>query len=140
VKHGIKTFWRRRVLSRDDAWIAGLTRDYEDQLIADLGGEEMVTAGQRRMMEIARAARTCWLLALSKGKDGELSKDAARFMAIEQKGLVALGLERRARPVPSLSETLARLQAEASNGNGHVVEEPSSPLETQSQADGDGSP
>jgi hypothetical protein len=51
-------------------------------------------------MELAAAARVCWALALVSGD----LKATARFMAAERGALQSVGLERIAKPLPSLRE------------------------------------
>ena len=103
-----RVFWRRRALRKQDKWILRLVEDYEGSLIAELGGADAVSSMQCKLIEVLKAARTCWLLGLVDG--GEVGvKESARFMTIEARGLVALGLERReAPPVVDLEAYIAQ--------------------------------
>lgn len=103
ARHPWRTYWRRRALRREDRWVLTLVADYIPDLIAHKGGESEITATEQRLVELAAAARVCWLLALSHQRDAE----CARFMAVERSCLRDLGMERRAKPVPSLASILA---------------------------------
>ena len=85
-----------------------LVLDYVPSLIADKGGEDGdISFAEHKVMEVAAAARLCWLLALSY----QSYTDAARFQVIEVKCLNDLGLKRRAReinPRKVLEEAVAR--------------------------------
>jgi hypothetical protein len=96
-----RTYWRRRVLRKDDRWVLRLVQDYVPELVTDLGGDP--SAQQKRTIEICAAARVCWLLALA-AQDLET---VARFHGIEARFLLSLGLERRARQLPRLAERFA---------------------------------
>jgi len=96
---------------------------YASALLSDKGGPEMITAGERAMVELATLARGCVLLVLAQAAagggivgsrrgvtvrgagatrslaDADLAAALARFMAVETSALKAIGLERRARPV-----------------------------------------
>lgn len=100
-----RVYWRKRALRPEDRWVLALVADYIPEIVADKGGEAGVTAAESRLAELAAAARVCWLLALASPAAGARA-EAPRFMAIERQSLQALGLERRARPVPSLRELL----------------------------------
>ena len=79
--------------------------DYVPALLADKGGEENVSTAELRVMELAATARACWCLAMAAG-----DLDAvARFIAAEVQALRSIGLERRAKPVPSLREVMASI-------------------------------
>jgi len=101
--HPYRTYWRRRALKPEDKWALALIADYIPQLVSDKGGTECVTAAEMRLIELASAARLCWLIALAHQRDAE----CAKFMSIENRVLARLGLERRSRPVPSLASILA---------------------------------
>lgn len=106
-RHPWRAYWNRRALKPAERWVLALVADYVEELVADKGGETEVTAGERRVMETAAAARVCWLLALASPDVDGSRKDAGRFMAVERQCLGDLGLERRQRPVPSLRDYLA---------------------------------
>jgi hypothetical protein len=97
------TYWRRRALKPADRWALALVADYVPSLIADKGGADNVSYAEQRVMELAAVARVCWALAMVAG-----NLDAvARFVGVERQALADIGLERRARPTPSLREYLA---------------------------------
>ena len=117
-----RSYWKRRALRPADKWILKLVDRYETELIDDKGGEDAVSAGEARAVEIARVARTCWLLALSTFAEsgilrGEVLHPAYRemgkFMSLELKALVALGLEKRQRPPMDLGQYLTQFKESA---------------------------
>jgi hypothetical protein len=57
------TFWKKRALPAEDCWILRFIDPYIGELMSD---KPDATAGELRMMEIASAARVCWMLAISK--------------------------------------------------------------------------
>lgn len=114
-------FWRRRALRREDRWILGILESYVGELVVDKGGAKAMTAGERRMAEIAQTARGATLLILAEAArrgfvrqvDGSWdlapgARELARFLGVEQRALVALGLERRRQPVETLDKYLRR--------------------------------
>lgn len=104
VRSPWNTYWRRRALRPEQRWVLRLVRDYVPSLIADKGGEENVSFAQLKVMELAAVARACWALAMAAG-----DLDAvARFVGVERSCLADLGLERRAKSVPTLAEVLSR--------------------------------
>lgn len=129
--HPWRAFWRRRALRPEDRWILPILADYAGSLVADRGGPEMMTAGEAHMIELAQLARGCTMLVLAEAARGggiagmrrsaswkvsagvkkltdpDLAGALGRFMKVEAAALQAIGLERRAKPVPSLSEYLA---------------------------------
>src|SRR5262245_48356166 len=86
------------------------------QLIEDLGGETEATAGQlalvRQAQQAAVVRQTAFHIFL---RDGNLTGRAIEKLLaasnVERAALIALGLERRAKPVESLSDYLARSTA-----------------------------
>jgi hypothetical protein len=132
TKHPWRAFWRRRALRQEDRWVLPILADYAGGLVADKGGPEAMTAGEAHMIELAQLARGCVLLILAAAAGGsgiagsrrsasvnvaggvrrltdpDLASALARFMQVEAAALKAVGLTRRAKPVPSLAEILAR--------------------------------
>lgn len=98
VRNPWNTYWRRRALRHEDRWVLRLVKDYVPELIADKGGESNVSFAETKVMEVAAAARLCWLLCKSK----EYLDGVARFQMIEVKCLSDLGLKRRARIIDPL--------------------------------------
>lgn len=112
--------WNRgRFLRPEDRWAGALVREYTENRLADLGGDP--TAGQRSLIQTAGIAHaTCALILRAcaeggglvvKDADGQTAlapaaKELARFLKVVQSAEVALGLERKARPVASLAEVL----------------------------------
>jgi hypothetical protein len=111
--HGVRNpwavYWRRRALRPEDRWALRLVEDYVPALVADKGGASEVSAALTRTAETAATARVCWTLALARNDLGAV----ARFLAVEQRALAQIGMERRARPV-SLAESLRAALASAS--------------------------
>jgi hypothetical protein len=113
-------FWRRRALRKADRWILRMLSLYVDGLVADKGGPEQITSGQRRNIEIAQIARGASMLILaeiagrgfireSEGGTWDLApgaKELAKFLAIEQRALATLGLERRGEPSTPDDDTI----------------------------------
>jgi hypothetical protein len=91
-KHPWATYWSRRALKKEDRWILRFVRPYRDSLLSDKAD---ATEGEQRMIEIASAARVAWMLALTRGE----WKAVSRFQTVEQRSLVAIGLDRRAREI-----------------------------------------
>jgi hypothetical protein len=115
--HPWAVFWRRRALAAHHRWIVPILLHYADGLVADKGGSESVTAGEHRVIEITQTARGASMLILAEARrsgfirqvDGtwDLSpgaKELAKFLSIERTALQTLGLDRRPRPVESLSD------------------------------------
>jgi hypothetical protein len=90
---------------------------YSADLVADKGGPENITAGERRLVEIAQTARGASLLILAEAarsgfvaptnRSWDLApgtKELAKFLTVERNAIVSLGAERRAKDVPSLAD------------------------------------
>jgi hypothetical protein len=107
VRNPWATYWSRRALKPEHRWALALVRDYVPSLIAEKGGPENVAFAEQRVMELAATARVCWALALAAGD----LETVARFMAQERAALESIGLERRAKPVPTLAEIIAEHDA-----------------------------
>lgn len=116
AKYPWRSYWSRRALKREDSWVLRFVESYPADLISDKGGPEEVTAGEKRMIEVASAARVCWMLAISRND----WKAAGTFMTAETRALSAIGLDRRARDVGgNLDNYLKRLQSgQAGENNG----------------------
>lgn len=124
-----RTFWRRRALRVEHRWILPVLEHYMDALQSD---KPDLSETERLTGEIAQIARGCSMLILAEAArsglirkiDGswELApgvRELARFLNVERAALLALGLERRARPVgPSLSEYLSREQFNEKSADG----------------------
>lgn len=128
TKHPWRAFWRRRALRLEDRWILPILADYAGSLVADRGGPEAMTAGEGHMIELAQLARGCTMLVLAEAARGagiagarrsatvnvaagvrrltdpDLAAALGRFMTVEASALRAIGMDRRAKAVPSLSE------------------------------------
>lgn len=145
VKNPWRTYWRRRALRREDRWILQLVDGYAEGLANDKGGIEQLSDAQCKLIEIAQAARTCWLLALTelrndgimrversvtkrKKSNGETEeavtekhnphpgfKEASNYMRIEQKCLRDYGLERKRTEPVSLHDYVAAFDAAKAN-------------------------
>ena len=107
AKHPWGPFWRRRALGAEDRWIIPVLESYLDEIISDKGGADTITAGERRVAEIAQTARGAQMLILSEAKrqgvtcatDGTWDlapgfKNLPRFQTIELNALRAIGLKR----------------------------------------------
>lgn len=109
-------FWNRRALRPQDAWVRRIVAQYAGGLVSDKGGADEVTAGEVHSIELAAIARACQCLLLDalRAEGGVSSKRGldllsalSRFATVEQRSLVAVGLERRAKEAPSLAQYLA---------------------------------
>jgi len=114
------SFWKRRALRPEDAWVKAIVAEYGGSLLDDKGGDQ-ATAGERHSIELASLARgvSCLLLdALAREggatgpRGGELLGALARFMTLEQNGLRAVGLDRRAVDIDPLAAEWAAHEAE----------------------------
>ena len=121
-----RSFWKRRALRVEDRWVLPVLADYAEGLATDKGGVENCSAAELRMIEVAQVARGCSMLILSNAARAGFTRDIplsaagaatwtlapgvgelGKFLSIERAALQSIGLERRARPVPSLAEILA---------------------------------
>jgi hypothetical protein len=120
--------WKKRILSKQDSWLRPLIADYQGALLND---KPDASEAERRVIEAAAIARAAVMLLMSAAaKQGGLASPVVtvsgpslnnstmmirrhspdllagigRFLKVELGALTALGLERRQRPVPSLSE------------------------------------
>jgi hypothetical protein len=74
-------------------------RGYIPQLVEDKGGDAQITAAERRLAQLAAAARACWALALTRHADPVARSEAAKFMMVERGCPKDLGTGRRLRTV-----------------------------------------
>lgn len=63
VRHPWRVFWRRRALRLEDRWVLKLVENYEQRIEEDRGRN--LSFGDGLVVEIAKAARVCQLLALA---------------------------------------------------------------------------
>jgi len=116
--------WRRGMatLPPEFSAIGPAMRDYAPELLEHLGGE--ATFPQRRLIENAKLAATCQMLILTFVGKVPVKTDSAkqpmlnealsalpRFVELETRALMALGLERKAKRVPTLHDYLAEREA-----------------------------
>jgi len=105
-----RAFWRRRALKPEHKWITPVLEQYGAELTSDKGGTDSITAGERRMSEIAQMARGASMLILAsastKGFTIETDngwdlapgvKELAKFLNTERSAIAAMGLQRRAK-------------------------------------------
>jgi hypothetical protein len=118
LRHGLRRFEVRRALPPD------LKQDVEtfrDQLVSDQGGLDELTAvraGLCRLLVDAEAGRRlCMRVVVEKGIESRSGRAAYdRLLGTMDRWLrlaVALGVERRARPVPTLAEYMRARAREA---------------------------
>jgi hypothetical protein len=126
-RHAIDTWLRRRALPLRKQHVATMVKQYEESLVTCKGGLGAVTEVEQALIRNAGHAFGAVLLVLEEAaargfvveRDGtwDLSPGFARIVGIlstERQALVALGLTRRAKDVPSLSDYLAtRTQTES---------------------------
>ena len=125
-----RTFWRRRALKPSDRWVIPLLEGYGQEIMVDKGGTDNMTAGERRMADIAQTARGASMLILAEAArsgfttkvDGTWDlapgvKELAKFLNTERQALDSLGLQRRVKV-----KTLAELLSEDSDAAGEGEE------------------
>jgi hypothetical protein len=93
-------FWQRRALRPADAWVRSLVAEYTDERLADLGGPECVSQGQRSLVLTAAIAHAVVALIFN------ASKEAGGLLNKDENG--ALALTPAARELPKF---LGRIQA-----------------------------
>lgn len=103
-------------MRHQDRWVLRNVLDYVPELVADKGGESNVSFAEKKVMEVAAAARLCWMLALSY----QAFSDAARFHLIEVKCLGDLGLKRRAKEIDPVA--IAREAVERAHQRGEPLD------------------
>lgn len=113
VRFPWRTFWKRRALAHRDRWVLRLVEDYIPQLVEDRGGDDAITAAERRLAELAAAARVCWALALTRHEDQTARAEAAKFMMVERGCLKNLGTSRRPKAVDLAQYVSARRESPA---------------------------
>jgi hypothetical protein len=112
AKYPWRSFWRRRALKPQDKWVLGVLESYAAELIADKGGADSITAGERRMTEIAQTARGASMLILAEAarsgfivttKNGQdlspAAKELPKFLNVERQALQTIGMGRRVKQV-----------------------------------------
>jgi hypothetical protein len=117
-----RLFWKRKVLKPESRWIIPALETYVDGLRSD---KPNLTAGEARVLELAQISRGVTLLILSECAqhglirivEGDVDLQPAmhalaRFLSTELKALQTLGLERRAKTIPRLTELLAAAPCE----------------------------
>ncbi len=114
VRYAHRAWWRRKALRKEDKWIVPSIERYIQGLRSD---KPDASEAEQRLMEVSQISRGATMLILAEAarngfivKDGtswDLSpgaKDLPKFLSIERQALQTLGLERRAKAVPVLSE------------------------------------
>jgi hypothetical protein len=137
TKHPWRTFWRRRALQPENRWLVPVLESYAEQLAADKGGNDAITAGEKRVLEIAQVARGAAMLIMAEaGRSGFTQntekgwdlhpgvKELGRFLGLERQALGDLGLGRRAKDVPNLQEYLQKKSAAVIDVPAEVVSTP----------------
>ena len=116
----LKRVQQGKPLSAKLARITALADQEASELVSDRGGWEAMTGAEKLMIGVWKSARQCELLiwaevisrtAIQVGEgDWDLQPGLQRLaplLAAQHRALVALGLERRAKPVQELQEYLA---------------------------------
>jgi hypothetical protein len=105
-------FWSKRALRPADRWARGVVHEHAGSLLSD---KPDASEAEKHVIEVASVARGCTALILdvlrrTGGIETEQGlafvRELRGFLSLEQKALLALGLARRAKPVPSLEEVL----------------------------------
>ncbi len=63
ARHPWRVFWKRRALRPEDRWVMRLVENYEESIEEDRGRD--LSFAEARVVEIAKTARVCQLLALA---------------------------------------------------------------------------
>ena len=134
AKHPWGPFWKRRALGAEDRWIIPVLESYLNEIISDKGGADSITAGERRVAEIAQTARGAQMLILSEAKRQGVTcatgntwdlapgfKDLPRFQTIELNALKTLGLGRRQKRI-GLTELLQQGEEEEQEQGGEQAD------------------
>jgi hypothetical protein len=116
LRHGLRRFETRRVLPPD---LKVDVETFRDQLVSDQGGLEDLTAvraGLCRLLTDAEAGRRlCMRVVVEKGIESRAGRAAYdRLLATMDRWLrlaAALGVERRAHPVPTFAEYIEARRA-----------------------------
>jgi hypothetical protein len=108
-----------------------LVRDYIPKLAAD---KPDATAAETCVMELAGVARICWALAMARpeAQGGPDLPVVARFVGEERAALMALGLERRSKPIDpmqALQDAVARANEEATAERATDGDQPEEPTQ-----------
>ncbi len=117
AKYPWRSVWKRLALKSKDRWVASEVVKYAASLLSD---KPDPSAGERHAIELASEAKAARLLIWTaigesgftqRGRDGLALMPAAealpKFIGAELGALKLLGLERRAKAVPTLTEYLA---------------------------------
>ncbi len=105
-----RAFWARRALRNEDKWVRRVVAEHADSLLSD---KPDASEAEKHVVEIASMGRGCQCLILDAlrraggvetDKGLTLLRELRGFLSLEDKALRALGLERRAKPVPSVGE------------------------------------
>jgi len=121
-----RAFWRRRALKPENKWIVPVLERYAAEMVSDKGGTDSITAGERRMSEIAQVARGATMLILAEMSQRGFTvetdngwdlapgvKELAKFLNTERSAIATMGLQRRARTL-TLEDVLAEPEEEGS--------------------------
>lgn len=132
VKNGRATWLRRRMLPAHLGHVVAIVSDEEQALIQHLGGDENATEPERALLRDAGKALGLILLAFEEarsrgcivvGVNGtwDLAPGLQRVKGLidtRRQSLLALGLARRAKPVPNLADYIAQKYGQQSEGDG----------------------
>jgi hypothetical protein len=122
ARNPMRTFLRRRIVRLEDRAAVTIASRMADAMIADKGGEEHVTAGERALIENATVARVVSLICLreisEKGafiEQGRVASSAlttlVKYLGAERQAIQALGTSRVAVPALTLEAYTAQLAA-----------------------------
>lgn len=101
---------------------------YSADLVADKGGADSITAGERRMVEIGQTARGASMLILAEAaRSGFIvsteggwdlapgAKELGKFLNTERAAITTLGLKRREKQIESINDILAEIAGKDSH-------------------------
>jgi hypothetical protein len=107
-----RSFWSRRALRPEDRWVKRIVQEHAGSLLSD---KPDASEAEKHVIEVASISRGCTTLILDAlrragGPETEaglaLIRELRGFLSLEQKALLALGLARRAKPLPTASEIM----------------------------------
>lgn len=119
-----RSFWRRKAVKPSHRWVLPFVDAYAETLAAE---KPDLTEAERRVLEIAQISRGCSMLILAECASVGLirklddswdlspgAKELGKYLGVELKALMALGLERRVKPIGgTLAELLTATTTEA---------------------------
>ena len=117
VRFPWRAFWARRALRPQDRWVRKIVSEHAGSLLSD---KPEATEAELHLMEVAGVSRGCTALILDAMRRAggidtaeglALIKELRGFLSLEQKVLISIGLERRAKvidPMQAVRDAVTR--------------------------------